>query len=456
MSDDLFSIAQDAAPSQGANVLSVTQLSNQLRLTLEKQFDRIAVEGEISSLKKAASGHVYFSLKDEDSILNAIVWRGSVAKLKAPLEEGTQVVAYGRITTYGPRSNYQIIIDHMEVAGMGALIQRFEDLKKKLEAEGLFALERKKPLPFFPKTIGLITSSTGAVIEDMLNRLRMRFPVHVLLWPVAVQGVGAKEQISAAIKGFNGLTEQSAVPRPDVLIVARGGGSLEDLWPFNEECVVRAVAASDIPIISGVGHEPDVTLCDYAADHRSPTPTAAATEATPDYDALVTQTQNLSTKLVFDMKQRLKNHRQHIEGLRRGVPDPQSILNQMRLRLDDKQNRLCQGMRTDLRLRYGQFEGLRQRLQPNIFTAFFRQNRRQLADLQQRLPSALRRELTRKKKHLESRSQLLQHLSPKAPLEKGFVYITSQDGSVVKSSQTPAEHVVLHFKDGERSAILKA
>lgn len=466
MTDDLFTAANkmadeasqkaDAhASSQGANVLSVTQLSNQLRFTIEKQFNRVAVEGEISSLKRAASGHVYFSLKDEDSVLNAIVWRGSVGNIKAPFEDGTQVVAYGRITTYGPRSNYQIIIDRMEVAGVGALMQRFEELKKKLTAEGLFDPARKKPLPFLPKTVGIITSSTGAVIEDMLNRLRPRYPAHVLLWPVVVQGVGAKEQIAAAIKGFNDLTENSAVPRPDVLIVARGGGSLEDLWPFNEEIVVRAVAGSDIPVISGVGHEPDTTLCDYAADHRSPTPTAAATEAVPDYDELVKQLENLRAGLVYYTKQKLQSHRQQLDGLRRGLPDPQNILNQMRLRLDDRHTRLRQGATGHLRVLKGRFDGLRARLQPGTLYGFLRQNTRRLNELGERLPTALLRDIHQKQAHLKSRGQLLEHLSPRAPLEKGFVYVTGTSGELIKSADTKAEKVTLHFKDGERHARLK-
>lgn len=481
MSDDLFSAANKAADKasaraqaeggksgdksgenapQGANVLTVTQLSNQLRFTLEGKFNRVAVEGEISGLKKPASGHVYFTLKDEDSNLNAIVWRSAISRIKAPFEDGTQVVAYGRITTYGPRSNYQIIIDRMEVAGIGALMQRFEALKKKLAAEGLFAPERKKNLPFLPKTVGIITSGTGAVIEDMLNRLRPRYPGHVLLCPVAVQGVGAKEQIAAAIAGFNSLSAQSSVPRPDVLIVARGGGSLEDLWAFNEEVVVRAVAGSDIPVISGVGHEPDVTLCDYAADHRSPTPTAAATESVPDYDELAQKLADLRAGLVSFTKQKIHSHRQQLDGLRRGLPDPQNILNQMRLRLDDRQTRLRQAVAGELRLRRGQFDSLSQRLQPGTLYAFLRQNSRRLTDLQTRLPAALMRDIQHKQKHLESRRQLLRHLSPTAPLEKGFVYVTEggadKNGSLVKSAHTSATDVTLHFRDGQRRAQLAA
>lgn len=447
--------AQDDGTQKGANVLSVSQLSNQLRFAIEKQFGRVAVEGEISGLKRAASGHVYFSLKDDDSVLNAIVWRGSVDRIKAPLEDGSQVVAYGKITTYGPRSNYQIIIDRMEVAGVGALMQRFEELKKRLTEEGLFDPARKKPLPFLPRTVGIVTSSTGAVIEDMLNRLRPRYPGHILLWPVAVQGVGAKEQIAAAINGFNNLPANGKIPRPDVLIVARGGGSLEDLWAFNEEIVVRAVAGSSIPVISGVGHEPDVTLCDYAADHRSPTPTAAATEAVPDHNELTRKTDNLRASLVYFIRQKTASERQRLSGLRRGLPDPQSILNQMRLRLDDRHQRLRLGVKSQLRHKANRFEGVKNRLRPETLQRFFRANKTRAGELRQRLESAITRQIALSEKHLQSRWQLLQHLSPKAPLARGYALVMDENGNLVKTANTTAKNVVLHFGDGEREATLK-
>ena len=458
---DLFTAAEesrnkeDESTPKGANVLTVSQLSNQLRFTIEKQFGRVAVEGEISGLKRAASGHVYFSLKDDDSVLNAIVWRGSVEKLKVPLEDGTQVVAYGKITTYGPRSNYQIIIDRMEVAGVGALMQRFEELKKRLTEEGLFDPERKKPLPFLPRTVGIVTSSTGAVIEDMLNRLRPRYPAHILLWPVVVQGVGAKEQIAAAIEGFGSLEKGGKIPRPDVLIVARGGGSLEDLWAFNEEIVVRAVANSTIPVISGVGHEPDITLCDYAADHRSPTPTAAATEAVPDHNELTQKTDNLRASLVYFIRQKTASERQRLSGLKRGLPDPQSVLNQMRLRLDDRHQRLQLGVKTMLRHKSSRFDGIKNRLRPETLLSFFRANKTRTTELHQRLSSATKRQIALSSKHLQSRHQLLQHLSPKAPLEKGYALVMDENGALIKTAGTNAENVQLHFRDGKRAATLK-
>ena len=255
---------------------TVTELSFALKKRVETEFARVRVRGEISGLKRHTSGHVYFALKDQDAVLDAVCWRGSFQNLDLRLQEGMEVIAVGRLTTYPGRSKYQIVVEGMELAGEGALLKLLEERKRKLAAEGLFDEARKKPLPFLPQLIGIVTSPTGAVIQDMLHRLADRFPVSVQMWPVAVQGEGAAAQISCAIRGFNSLSL-----KPDVLIVARGGGSLEDLWAFNEEVVVRAVAESQIPIISAVGHETDVTLIDFVADKRAPTPTAAAEFAVP-------------------------------------------------------------------------------------------------------------------------------------------------------------------------------
>src|SRR5690606_18080221 len=236
---------------------------------------------EISGLKQAGSGHIYFSLKDSDAVLSGICWKGVATRLTFLLEDGLEVICAGKISTFPGQSKYQIIASHLEPAGEGALMALLEKRKQALAAEGLFDEVRKKPLPLLPKVIGVVTSPSGAVIRDILHRITERFPVHVIVWPVLVQGKGAKEQITAAIKGFNTLPQGGGVPRPDLIIVARGGGSLEDLWAFNEEEVVRAAAASDIPLISAVGHETDTTLIDYAADRRAPTPTAAAEIAVP-------------------------------------------------------------------------------------------------------------------------------------------------------------------------------
>ncbi len=266
-----------------------------IKRTVEDHFGVIRLRGEISGLKEATSGHVYFRLKDDNAVIDAVCWRGTAAKLPFKPEDGLEVVCTGKITTYPGKSSYQIVVDRMEPAGVGALMALLEKRRKQLEAEGLFALERKKPLPFLPRVVGVITSPTGAVIRDILHRISERFPVHVIVWPVAVQGEGAAEQIAAAIAGFNSLA--AGIPVPDVLIVARGGGSIEDLWAFNEEIVVRAAAASQIPLISAVGHETDTTLIDYASDMRAPTPTAAAEMAVPVREELWLGLKQLDARL---------------------------------------------------------------------------------------------------------------------------------------------------------------
>lgn len=261
--------------------LTVTALSMALKNHVETRFSHISIRGEVINAKQHSSGHLYFTLKDDQSTLAAVSWRGMVARFPLRVQDGMDIICQGRLTTYPLQSKYQLVVDSVALAGQGSLLKKLEDLRRQLEAEGLFHVDRKKPLPFLPKIIGMITSPTGAVIQDMLHRLRDRCPTQVLLWPVLVQGTEASRQIVEAIEGFNALDPQGSIPRPDLLIVARGGGSLEDLWPFNEECVVRAVAASSIPLISGVGHEPDVTLIDYVSDHRAPTPTAAIERAVP-------------------------------------------------------------------------------------------------------------------------------------------------------------------------------
>lgn len=269
--------------------MSVSELSGSLKRTLEETFGRVRVRGELSRVSIAASGHMYSDLKDDNALINIVCWKGVMSKISIRPEEGMEVVCTGRVSSYPARSNYQLIIDSMELAGEGALLKLLEDRKKKLAAEGLFAQERKKPLPFLPQVIGVVTSPTGAVIHDIRTTLARRFPRHVILSPVLVQGEGAAAQISKAIRGFTAMSKDGVVPRPDVLIVARGGGSLEDLMAFNEEEVVRAVAACDIPVISSVGHETDTTLIDYVADRRAPTPTAAAEIAVPHRVELMTQ-----------------------------------------------------------------------------------------------------------------------------------------------------------------------
>src|SRR5687768_16805710 len=285
MSDDIPStepkLLATTGPGDNAPALSVSELSTALKRTVEGAFDHVRVRGEISGFKRVGSGHCYFTLKDDAACMDAVIWRGTAASLRFAPEDGVEVVATGKLTTYPARSRYQIVVERLELAGQGALMALLDKRRRQLAAEGLFDSERKRPLPFAPRVIGVVTSPTGAVIRDILHRLEDRCPCHVILWPVPVQGEGAAAKVAAAIRGFAALDGSGPVPRPDLLIVARGGGSIEDLWAFNEEEVVRAAAESPIPLISAVGHETDTTLIDHAADLRAPTPTAAAELAVP-------------------------------------------------------------------------------------------------------------------------------------------------------------------------------
>ncbi len=313
-------------PVNNPPILTVSALSLALKHYVEKGFGEIRVRGEISGFKQAASGHMYFALKDADAVLDAVCWRISVPRLAIRPADGMDVIARGRLTTFPSRSRYQIVIETIELAGQGALLKLLDDRRKMLAAEGLFDESRKRKLPFLPGLVGIVTSPTGAVLRDILHRFAERFPRRVLLWPVQVQGQGAAEQIAAAIQGFNRLPDGGSTPRPDLLIVARGGGSLEDLWAFNEENVVRAAAGSAIPIISAVGHETDTTLIDFAADRRAPTPSAAAEIAVPVRIQLLTYVRGADTRLANAILRVTAERRERIEGLSRGLPKPLHLL----------------------------------------------------------------------------------------------------------------------------------
>src|SRR5688500_7590859 len=321
--------------------LTVSELSAAIKRTLEGGFDRVRVRGEISGFKRAGSGHLYMQLKDDAAAIKAVVWRSTAVRLGLNPEDGMEVVATGRITSYAERSEYQLVIERVELAGLGALLKLLEDRKKKLAAEGLFDAARKRPLPLLPNVIGVVPSPSGAVIRDILHRLEDRLPRHVLLWPVVVQGEGAAQQVANAIRGFNALPAGGKVPRPDVLIVARGGGSLEDLWAFNEEVVVRAAAASTIPLISAVGHETDTTLIDFASDRRAPTPTAAAEMAVPVRADLIAQTLDFGNRTIACMNRVLREAALAVTGLARGLGDPLRLIEERQQRLDVSGERLA-------------------------------------------------------------------------------------------------------------------
>src|SRR5436189_5538424 len=344
-----------AGPGTNLPEYTVSELSLALKRSLERNFSHVRVRAEISGFKRHGSGHCYFVLKDSDAALDAVCWRQTAIRLPIKPEDGMEVVCTGRLTTYPGRSKYRLVVDSFALPCIGALLRILEERRQRLAAEGLFAAERKKKLPFLPEVIGIVTSPTGAVIRDILHRLADRFPSRVLLWPVAVQGEGAAAQIAAAIAGFNRLPQDGPAPRPDLIIVARGGGSLEDLMAFNEEIVVRAAATSAIPLISAVGHETDTTLIDHASDRRAPTPTAAAEMAVPVRLDLVADLAGKSGRLAGGLSRLFSERRLRLGGLARGLPDPQDLLGAAAQRLDDRSERL--------RLALGhRFRAARQRL----------------------------------------------------------------------------------------------
>ena len=363
---------------------SVGEISQAVKRTLEGAFDHVRVRGEVSRPNYHGSGHLYFTLKDESAAMDGVCWRGTVGRLGLRREEGMEVGCTGRISSYPRSSRYQIVVEAVELAGEGALLKLLEDRRKKLAAEGLFDPERKRELPFLPEVLGVVTSPTGAVIRDILHRLADRFPRHVLLWPVPVQGESAAERIAEAIEGFGRLEPAGSIPRPDVLIVARGGGSLEDLWAFNEEVVVRAAAGSTIPLISAIGHETDTTLIDHAADRRAPTPTAAAEMAVPVRAEIAAQILDLHRRAGAGLDRLIRERVLEIEALGRGLPDPVRLLEQAFQDLDDRTDRLDRAVQTKV-------ETLRQSLARAV--AGMRHPRDQLgragdrlADLSARLP----------------------------------------------------------------------
>lgn len=321
-------------------IKSVSEISNDIKRCVEGTFCHVCIRGEIFGAKRADSGHWYLSLKDENAVLSAVCWRGVAGNLKIKIEDGLEVIATGKITTFAGKSSYQLVIENLEPAGQGALLKLLEERKQQFIKEGLFDVSHKKPIPFLPETIGVVSSASGAVIRDIIHRIRDRFPSHVILWPTPVQGEGAAEKVAAAIKGFNALSVGSAVKRPDVIIVARGGGSLEDLWPFNEEIVIRAVYESEIPIISAVGHETDTMLIDYVADKRAPTPTGAAEFAVPVKDELVSTLNIIDNRMRNSIRRYLDEYKNIIEGLARGIPNLRQILEENTQKLDYRWERL--------------------------------------------------------------------------------------------------------------------
>jgi exodeoxyribonuclease VII large subunit len=383
---------QDARVGANLPEYSVSELSGAIKRTLEGAYGYVRLRGEISGFRGAhSSGHCYFGLKDDKAKIEAVIWRTTVQGLKVKPVEGLEVIATGRITTYPGSSRYQIVIDSLEPAGIGALMALVEERKRKLAAEGLFDPGRKKALPFLPRVIGLVTSPTGAVIRDMLHGFDERFPAHVVLWPVRVQGETCAPEVAAAIRGFNAMPAGGRLPRPDVLIVARGGGSLEDLWGFNDETVVRAVAASAIPVISAVGHETDWTLIDHVADARAPTPTKAAEWAVPKYAELIEQTAKLELRIRIAARRALDGMRAHLRAAARGLPRRGDLLALPRQRFDAVDRRLHRALLANTRAHGMQLAGCASRLQPRLLEARLTRTRDRLEALGCRASAALTR-----------------------------------------------------------------
>ena len=425
---------------------SVSELAFSLKRTLEDNYGRVRVRGELSRVSIPKSGHMYSSLKDDKSVIDAVCWKGVLSKLSVKPEEGLEVICIGRITTYPARSNYQLIIESMELAGEGALLKMLEERKKKLAAEGLFAPEHKKRLPFLPEKIGIVTSPTGAVIRDIIHRLRDRFPRHVLVWPVKVQGEGAAEEIITGIEGFNTLPNDQ---KPDLLIVARGGGSLEDLMPFNEENVVRAVAASDIPVISAVGHETDTTLIDYAADLRAPTPTGAAEMAVPVRMNLIAQVADDEKRLINNMSRFLSEHRHKLEAASAKLGDPARLLELKTQRLDHINDRLSHVFEQYLMKKNNLMMQRTSRLLPPRNKIQAAQSG--LARWTEQLEHSAKRSLKQKEEKLKQTESRLELLSFENVLSRGYVVVRDEQNKPVTQASTlkQGQGIALQFKDNQ-------
>lgn len=448
-------LAEDRA-GDNAPPLSVSELSASLKRTVEDRFGHVRLRGEISGFKRAASGHLYLCLKDDNAIIDGVMWKGGAQRLAFAAQDGVEVIATGKLTTYPGRSKYQIVIDRMELAGEGALMALLEKLKAKLSAEGLFAPERKRALPFLPRTIGVVTSPTGAVIRDILHRLADRCPTDVLLWPVLVQGQGAGEQVARAVHGFSAMQSGGPVPRPDLVIVARGGGSVEDLWSFNEEIVVRAVAQCSVPVISAVGHETDTTLCDYAADRRAPTPTAAAEMAVPVRAELLATLSEMSLRAGRAVRRGAGQARERLEMQARLMPTPDMLLSPQRQRLDDASARLNRGLShrlVEARAHLAQSGGA---LRPGLLNQYLSQARERLDRLRLR-PDYLTRAHADRAMTFDRLSRHFASLDPDLPLQRGYARVMA-DGKLVQSvaAAQAAGAVTLHFKDGAVSAAVGA
>lgn len=427
---------------------SVSELSGSIKRTVETAFDQVRVRGEISGYRGPhSSGHAYFSLKDDRSRIDAVIWKGSFSKMKFRPEEGMEVIATGKITTFPGSSKYQIVIENLEPAGAGALMALLEERRRKLAAEGLFDQERKRRLPYMPKVIGVVTSPTGAVIRDILHRISDRFPVHVVVWPVKVQGEGSGEEVANAIRGFNALQPGDEIARPDVLIVARGGGSLEDLWSFNDEIVVRAAAESTIPLISAVGHETDWTLIDHAADVRAPTPTGAAEMAVPVRSDLEAQLAGISARLQSSISRKMDHNSQSLRALVRALPSLDQLLALPRRRFDEASSGLGRGLEYNTLNKRRSFERVSSHLRPDVLTNGLLQQRQRIDERMQRADRVMERRL------LQATSRITSSASSLRSIPARLLGQLERQKERVSTSMRRADTAILNRMSHKRSGI---
>lgn len=495
-----MSDTDNASRETNAAEFSVTEISAALKRTVEDTFGYVRVRGEISGYRGPhSSGHAYFSMKDNRARLEAVIWRGVFSKLKIKPEEGMEVIATGKLTTYPGSSKYQIVIDRIEPAGVGALMALLEERRKKLAAEGLFDEQRKKQLPYLPKVIGVVTSPTGAVIRDILHRLRDRFPTHVLVWPVRVQGETSGQEVANAVTGFNQM-DGNTLPKPDLLIVARGGGSLEDLWGFNDEAVVRAVAASDIPVISAVGHETDWTLIDHVADYRAPTPTGAAEQAVPVRHELENAVQTLALRNAQVMRRNLDQQRNALRSLSRAMPSLDTLFGMPRQRFDTAAQRLSSALSANTSAHKTRLVALGSQMRPRILTTRLErasdrktqatqglakalalvidrrrqdwkrigalkpdilsrqivQGRRTLSERTSRFERAFSGNTKQLRNNLDAQAQVLKLVSYQSVLQRGFALVRNDEGQPIRSATATqsGQRISLEFADGSVDATI--
>jgi exodeoxyribonuclease VII large subunit len=464
--------------------LTVSELSAALKRTIEDAYGYVRVRGELGKVSYHSNGHVYFDLKDESACIAGVIWRKSAPRIKLKLEAGLEVVITGRLTTYPNRSQYQLIVETLEPAGLGALMALLEERKQRLAAEGLFDAARKQLLPYLPNVIGVITSPTGAVIRDILHRLADRFPRHVLVWPVKVQGEGSAAEVAAAIAGFNGLLQGGAPPRPDLIIVARGGGSLEDLWSFNEEIVVRAAAESLVPLISAVGHETDVTLIDFAADRRAPTPTAAAEMAVPVRAELMLDIGSFAQRALACWRRNQESRRTELRSAARALPGADELLALPRQRLDYAAARLPRALNANTQSHHVRFSRSGGRLAPQLLRTNVERRRERFAGVAQRLRASLAANiaaartritgqaervatfagragraidviLDRRAARLDRAGQLLAAFSYRGVLERGFALVRDSSARPLHAAAAVSAGMRLdiEFSDGRVGAV---